>query len=157
MPYMISTNIFSRISGRVLWSLVSKSPTQNCRIRRDFFGSHNRRKRRVGSRETSSDWPVAVCLLAVPSPCISVSLKLNREGWGIPSLYLCIWMFRALEKGLLLENLSDTWEKTFPVNVSSPPARLLFFSLQTVWNSVNFPLCLRDWKPKFILNPLSRD
>ena len=35
------------------------------------------------------------------------------EGWGISSLYLCIWMFRALEKRLLLE-ISQTREKNIP-------------------------------------------
>ena len=111
IPYMISTSIFSRISGRVLWPLPSKSPNQNC-INKKGLHWLTQQETEKSRFQGGLIWLARPC---VPLGC-AVSMyehqpQAEPEGWGIPSLYLCIWMFRALEKGLLLENLSDTWEK----------------------------------------------
>ena len=53
-------------------------------------------------------------LLAVPFSLCWHLPQAEYKVWGFLSLYLCIWLLRALEKELPLENLSDKWEKNIP-------------------------------------------
>lgn len=78
--------IFSRISGRVLWPLVSKSPTQNCINNRDLVGSHTWRSGSGGPGMTLTYrfWSsFSVLLLAVPSSVYPHQPQAEHKGCSV--------------------------------------------------------------------------
>lgn len=149
--YGFNKYIFNRISDRVLWPQISRSPAQTVR---DCIDSRDWRYRRVGLR-VDFLWLLSyfsVLHLAGTSSTCHRQPQAAHKHCSIPSSFLCIWTFRAVEKDFASGKSLRQVRKKIITNVW-----LLFFPLQTMWNFMNFSFCLWDRKPKFILNPLLLD
>lgn len=91
--------------------------------------------------------------LAVPSSMLA-SPQAEHNSSCIRSSYLRLWMFRALENVTFGKSLTR-------VRKNIPNKRLLASCLTAILSPLDrvefheLFFCLRDWKPKFILKPLS--
>lgn len=156
---MTSTkHTFNKISGRVLWPLVSKSPTENCI--KDPLVSRGQRSRRRGSRVgpkvdlVEQFWAAfSVLFLAVPSSTYWHQLEAEHESSCFSNLYSCIWMFRALEKVTSGKSLRQVRKNILKKCLLTSCLTAILSPLDHVEFYELF-FCLGDWKTQVHTQPL---
>lgn len=147
-------HMFSRISGRVLWPLVSKSLIQNCiNSKRPYSLTwwEIQKRKKMGPHSSGPRSPCRSWLC--PPPCWH-HLKLSTKAPAFAA-HICAFGGSEHWRMLLLENLSHVVRKNIPNKC------LLISCLTAILSPLDHVefhelfFCLRDWKPEFILKPLS--